>query len=159
MIEQSSTIDLLLSTEQIRNMIAQYGVGADQRNNATIMKPLFSSDAVWLCDGFGEFHGDENIAQALSAIAEQTIVWSFHAMATPWIQIHPDRETAEAHWPLWELARVIDPTRHTTEEKMMAGFYRASLIRKHGRWLFNRVELDLQVSCDYTPIPMKKEYE
>lgn len=159
MTDHSATLDFLMSAEQIRNIIAQYGIGADQRNSAAIMKPLFSSDAVWSCDGFGEFHGDENIAHALSAIAEQTIVWSFHAMATPWIHIHPDRKTAEAHWPLWELARVAEPTQQATKDKMLAGFYRAALIREQGRWLFNHVELDLQVSCEYTPLPMKKEYE
>lgn len=148
MSKEMQMINKLISAEEIRNMIARYGIGADQKNSPRILKPLFAEDAVWSCEGFGEFTGNDTIASALSKIAKEKIIWSFHAMANPWIKVAADNKRAKAEWALWELSTVRSDGRAI--DTIMAGFYEASLIHNNGTWLFHRLKLDLKVQSDYS---------
>lgn len=148
MSKEIEMIRKLYSAEEIRNMIARYGIGADQKNSVRILKPLFAKDAIWSCQGFGEFTGNENIASALSKIAKEKIIWSFHVMANPWIKVVADNKRANAEWALWEISTVKSDGRPV--DTIMAGFYKASLINCNGTWLFHRVKLDLKVQSDYS---------
>ena len=147
----------LYSFEAIRNLIARYGLGADQLNDPDILGPLFAKDAVWRCEGFGEFKGRKAIRQALRSIAETRILWSFHAMATPWISIGENNLTATAKWPLWELSTVAADSGHA-QDSIMAGFYDTRLVRQGKRWRIQHMDLKITLQSPY-PAPFNTPFQ
>lgn len=146
---KNKQIQRLYSFEDIRNIIAQYGLGADRLNDPDILGPLFAKDAIWRCEGFGEFKGRKAIKHALRSIAETRILWSFHAMATPWINVCEKNLTATAKWALWELSKVTDDSGHS-QDSIMAGFYDTRLVHEESRWLIKHMDLKI---CLQSPYP------
>ena len=142
-------IQRLYSFEDIRNIIAQYGLGADRLNDPDILGPLFTKNAAWRCEGFGEFKGRKAIREGLRSIAETRILWSFHAMATPWIDICEKNLTATAKWALWELSKATDDS-GCPQDSIMAGFYDARFVRKGNRWFIKHMNLQI---CLHSPYP------
>lgn len=141
-------IQRLYAFESIRNIIALYGLGADRKNDPDILGPLFAKDAVWRCEGFGEFNGRKAIKTALQSIAETRILWSFHAMATPWIDVCEKNRTATAKWALWELSKVADD-RGQAQDSIMAGFYDTCLVNQEGHWLISTMNLRISLQSPY----------
>lgn len=138
----------LETCEAIRSLVGRYATAADQRNNPAILQHLFHDDAVWCANGFGEYHGCQNILKALSGIAEAQVLWSLHIMAMPDIEVL-DQDTATARWMLWEVCNLAGTDRQATTS-CLGGFYQ-SLIRRdqEGHWKFERVELNLTFNQPY----------
>ncbi|SFM26960.1 nuclear transport factor 2 family protein [Marinobacter zhejiangensis] len=143
----TANFERLYSFEEIRNLIAKYGFGADRMNDPEVLGPLFSEEAVWRCHGFGEFHGRSGIQAGLRGIAEKKILWSFHAMATPFIQISEDNRVAEAKWALWELSTINESSGN--HDSIMAGVYEAALSRINKTWLIDRLDLTIFLQSQY----------
>ena len=93
----------LTATENIRSVIARYARAGDDQNNPEQMRQLLAEDAVWEAKGFGKFSGRDLIAEELSKIGQEMIIWSLHFPVSPIIDIADDLNSAHAFWWLWEL--------------------------------------------------------
>jgi hypothetical protein len=141
-------LNYLETCEAIRGMVSRYATAADQRNNPHILGPLFHEDAVWGANGFGEYHGRENILKALSEIAEAQVLWSLHIMAMPDIEMH-DEQTANVRWMLWEVCHLAEQGL-VASTRCLGGFYQAEIQRDvQGQWKFKRVALNLTFNQPY----------
>jgi hypothetical protein len=130
-----SRLTRLETVEAIKHVIARYTEGADRRNDPAIMGPLFTEDAVWEAEGFGEHKGRAVIAKALADIAVSQITWSVHFMVLPTVTVGPDARTATCQWYLWELAKIKDPNGEI-KDSWFAAKYDSRLVLGADGWQF-----------------------
>lgn len=136
----------LEASQAIQNLIGRYATAADQRNDAYLMTQLYHPNAIWRAKGFGEYQGREQITQALSAIAQEQVLWSLHVMAQPDIFINEACTQATARWVLWELSTLGQPNQ-IQQDAFLGGFYQSTLSpNEHGEWRFDVVELNLTLN-------------
>ena len=131
--------------DAIRRLIVTYARGCDRGNDPGIIGPCFAADGVWECKGFGRYQGRETLAQALRGISGEKIWWSLHYMISPFIDIAPDGKTATAFWYLWESATVPDPHTDEAEPHWIGGTYDCHCVKRDGQWLFQSMELKLNM--------------
>lgn len=135
-------------TDEIRNLIAQYAVAGDRKNDPKIMGRLFTRDGVWESEGFGRFVGANRIAEALADVAEQRILWTLHVMGQPYIEIGSDLDSATAHWVLWEVATMRQDD-GDEKDHWIGGFYDTQMREEDGVWRFSEMRLEIPVMSPY----------
>lgn len=135
----------LEDTEAIRTLVATYALGADRHNDPAILGPLFTEDAVWACEGFGQHQGAQEIARALAEIGRTRIRWSLHYMVSPLVERAYDGATARCRWYLWELAQVAEPGDPAPQAHWIGGCYDAQVLKGPRGWRFARVDLQLKL--------------
>ena len=118
----------MLDTEEVKNQIATYAKGADCRNDAKIMGPLFSEDAVWECEGFGRYEGREEIAENPGWARRTAVTWTLHYMISPIVKINPDAEIGTTTYYLWELANMLGKSGEI-EACCVGGNYKVDLVK------------------------------
>ncbi len=133
----------LEAIEAIRILIGTYALGGDNKNDPQILGPLFTEDGVWEAEGFGCFEGRKNIAEGLSKIAHEHVLWGLHFPASPMITVEVGSDQATAFWWLWELSTVRTDD-GGEESAFMGGTYDASLIKVQDKWLFSHIHLKMQ---------------
>lgn len=139
---QSDAIELRLQRmeafEAIRQLIAQYAIGADRKNDPAIMAPLFAPEGIWEADGLPRLVGREQIGAGLADLAREFVTWSIHYMVSPKIEVSHDVRSATCRWYLWELCTMkqdgADPA-----DTWYGGWYDSSLSVHDGDWLFDSV--------------------
>lgn len=134
---------------EIRRIVGLYALGADRRNDPDIMADLFTEDAVWEAVGFGQFEGRQNIAQGLSEIAQNQVVWSLHYMVSPIIDLDESATSARCRWYLWELS-TLKNDRGAEEDSWLGGWYDSQVRNDDGVWRFSNVLLDMRLA---SPVP------
>lgn len=126
--------------EAIRQLIAQYAIGADRKNDPEILVPLFAENGVWEADGLPSLVGRQQIGAGLSELAKEFVTWSIHYMVSPRIEVSHDAQTATCRWYLWELCTMkqdgADPA-----DTWYGGWYDSNLSVHDGQWLFDKVRL------------------
>lgn len=128
------------AAEAIRALIARYAVGADRKNDAAIMGPLFGPDARWWLEGVADFTGREAIAEGLSGLGRSYVTWSLHYMVSPLIEVAEDALSATCRWYLWELATMKQADGREADT-WYGGWYDSRLSVHDGVWLFDEVRL------------------
>ncbi|MGQ3675822.1 nuclear transport factor 2 family protein [Xanthobacter sp. TB0139] len=141
----------LESAEAIRNLVGRYALGADRRNDPEIFTGLFTEDAEWEAAGFGRFQGRDEIVDALSRIARETIVWTLHYMTSPIVEIDPDGAGASCRWWLWELSKITEQPGAEPVAHFLGGTYEARLRQTPEGWRFAKVTLDLPLVTPHMP--------
>lgn len=139
----------------VGQLVAQYALGADRRNDPAVMAPLFCSDAVWEASGFGRFEGRPAIVDHLARIGAEQIVWSLHYMISPLIRLDPEFGTGSCQWYLWELAK-INQEQGAPASHWIGGWYDSRVAYLEGRWRFQHIILELRLMHkndeDWSPI-------
>jgi CDGSH-type Zn-finger protein len=133
----------------ITDLVTSYARGCDRGNDPVMLAPLFTSDATWRCEGFGTYQGRGTVAAALKAIAGAKIWWSLHYMISPQIEFDDSGNRATVFWYLWEAATLPDSENGEAESTWIGGTYDAEVVRENNRWLFQIMELKLNLASPY----------
>jgi CDGSH-type Zn-finger protein len=133
----------------ITNLITSYARGCDRGNDPSLLAPLFTTDAIWKCDGFGTYQGRETVAAALKGIAGAKIWWSLHYMISPQIEFDASGDRAAVFWYLWEAATLPASDSGEAESTWIGGTYDAQVAWVDNRWLFRKMELKLNLASPY----------
>ena len=139
----------LEDVDAIQRLIVTYARGCDRGNDPETIGPCFAEDGTWECKGFGKYHGREKLARGLHGIAGEKIWWSLHYMISPLIDIAPDGLSATVFWYLWESATVPNPHTDEAESHWIGGTYDCQCVKRDGRWLFQSMELKLNMVSPY----------
>lgn len=131
--------------ESIRKLVATYAVGADRKNDPTMLRPLFHPDAVWEADGVGRYEGCDKIAQGLSELGRNFVTWSIHYMISPLIDIDENLRDAKCRWYLWELCTMAQDD-GAAADTWLGGWYDSRLSMRDGTWGFDWVKLEMRLT-------------
>lgn len=134
--------------EAIRNLVGCYAEAADLRNDPVIMATLFVDDAQWQCEGFGCFHGRDEITRELARVARDRILWSLHVMGQPSIEWAPEGDRARVRWVLWEMAN-LKSAQGETRDHWIGGRYDSEAQLTPQGWRFTYVTLRIDLLSPY----------
>ena len=142
----------LTATENIRTVIAKYARAGNDQNNPEQMRQLLAEDAIWEAKGFGKFTGRDIIAEELSKIAQEMIIWSLHFPVSPIIDIADDLNSAHAFWWLWELTTMRGDA-DEEESNWLAATYECDFIRAADGWKIKHLILEVKKVVPYQDVP------
>lgn len=134
---------------EITDLVGRYALGADRKNDPTIMGPLFAADATWSAEGFGALEGRDVIARGLAAIAAEKVLWSIHFMISPLIVLSDDGRSGTCQWYLWELCTIQQDD--GPRDQWLGGWYDSSVALTDGGWRFTKVVLDVRLQGEVSP--------
>ena len=141
-------IERIEARAEIDDLVAQYALGADRRNDPAILGPLFSEDATWEAEGFAALDGRPAIAEGLARLAQERVIWSIHYMIAPLIRFTSD-DTATCQWYLWEVLTMLqDDGPH---DQWFGGWYDSEVAKTAEGWKFTKVVLDVRLQSDLQP--------
>jgi uncharacterized protein (TIGR02246 family) len=107
---------------------------------------LFTADARWVADGFGDYRGREAIVDFFATLA-QTVVKVRHFATSPLIEVAADGMTATGQWNLLCLCA----RRHRDDPEVEVpvvevGTYRDTCVKVDGRWYFSKLSVEVVFS-------------
>ena len=128
--------------EAIKQLKYRYCAACDADYDSERLTALFTKDAVWEGGAFGLYRGREAIRDFFAGAAK-LIPFAVHYVTNPILEIDGERATGE--WFLWE------PIVFATGNRAMwlAATYRDRYRRERGKWLFERVALELRMLSPY----------
>lgn len=139
-------IQRLKDFEEIRTLIAKYGVAADAFSPPEMMRPLFARSAAWHCEALGAHYvGLEEVTKGLARVRERDVLWTMHYNVAPLIELSEDGKSGSASWCLWELARTSLGGSSERQNTWIAGSYQTEVTLEGGTWRFGRMELNLRL--------------
>jgi hypothetical protein len=142
-------VQRLESMEAIRDLITTYAQGADAGNDVSVLRPLYTDDAVWESPGFGRFEGGDAIAVMQQRMAAERLPWTLHYMVSPKISVAGSLTEAEAIWYLWQLATLVEGAGDTGTPHWIGGVYNARVRCLAGTWKFAYINLDIRMITPY----------
>ena len=145
-------VALLTANEHIRAVIARYAKAGDDQNDPDQMRQVLAEDAIWEAKGFGKFTGRDVIAEELSKIGQEMIVWSLHYPVSPIIDIADNLNTAHAFWWLWELT-TMRGEEGDEESNWLAATYECDFIRAADGWKIKHLVLEVKKVIPYQDVP------
>jgi SnoaL-like protein len=122
----------LLDTEEIRNLLLDYGITLDQRDLVAYSR-LFAKQGSWTGPYVGSATGPDAILKLLEEKLSPHVAdtaGAHHLMTNMRISVSGDRATA---WSRWTYV-VPGPKREPT--LLLSGHYDDELVREAGRWRF-----------------------
>lgn len=113
---------------------------------------LFTADARWVADGFGDYRGREAIVDFFATLA-QTVVRVRHFATSPLIDVAADGMSATAQWNLLCLCS----RRHREDPEVEVpvvevGTYRDTCVKVDGRWYFSQLSVEVAFSRQITEL-------
>jgi ketosteroid isomerase-like protein len=107
---------------------------------------LFTADARWIADGFGDHQGRDAIVAFFEGLA-QTVVKVRHFATSPLIAVADDGLSATGQWNLLCLCL----RRHRDDPGVEVpvvevGTYRDTCVKVDGRWYFSELSVDVAFS-------------
>lgn len=133
---------------EITDLVAQYALGADRKNDPEILGPLFSTDATWAAEGFAALVGRAAIAEGLARLARERVLWSIHYMIAPLIRFNSAR-SATCQWYLWEVCTMQEE--QGPQDQWLGGWYDSEVERTAEGWKFTKVVLDVRLQSELQP--------
>ena len=127
--------------EELKYKYAEY---CDTGYDLDGFRSIFSTDARWSANGFGDFTGHDAICEFFSELAP-TIVSVLHYVTSPRISIDESGDTASGRFYLLCLSRSRsrkDPTK--IDFVATLGTYADRFVRIDGRWLLKEVIVDVK---------------
>ena len=132
----------LFDLEQIKLLKHRYCAFCDENYNPDGIAGLFVEDGVWDGGPFGRYDGRAAI-RAFFADVSSKISFANHYVSNPVIEIEGDRATGR--WDLWQ-PMVTEPNPRAL---WMVAKYRDTYVRRDGRWMFQRLEVDVKAMTPY----------
>ena len=144
MSDLESRIEILESTEAIRQLKARYCEICDNNHNTDEIIKIFSKDGIWEGDGIGRAEGHDAI-QALFQNFQEAISYSQHMVQNPIINVHGN--TATARWYFFGMFKFY---RNNTR-RWQAARYHEKYERTAGEWKIKHLKIE--------PPTMNAKYE
>ena len=130
--------------DAIRDLITAFARAADAICDPTLLRPLFSDDAVFDLGAYGRYEGGEAIAATMHANTSVGFQWTIHYLVSPTITLADDGDSAECFYYLWEVAKT--PERADGRRSYwIGGWYTATVVRAGDAWRFHRLNLHLEL--------------
>ena len=131
--------------EAINQLIARYAKAVDHNGDPALVRPLFTEDAVWHCEGIGHWETLEGILRDIRPNCTTFMPWAMHYMTQPVIDVGADGLSATSNHYLWELAKVAPEGSGPTEDTWVGGWYDSRYRNEGGVWKFARIDLTLKL--------------
>lgn len=128
----------------IDELIADLGRAFDAGPSAESLRDLFTDDASFLIDRYGELRGREAIAEGVAGNAEQGFRWTLHYLVSPKVALDAVLRSADLDFYLWEAA-----TAASGRAYWIGGRYVAEAVAEGARWRFRRLELKAELISHY----------
>ena len=122
----------LLDTEEIRNLLLDYGITLDRRDLLAYSR-LFAKQGSWTGPFVGSATGPDAILELLEEKLSPHVADSagaHHLMTNMRISVSGDRATAWSRWTYVVPGLKREPT------LLLSGHYDDELVREEGRWRF-----------------------
>lgn len=137
-------LDRLEAHQAIERLIADLGRAFDSGPDPDALRRLFSADALFRIDRYGELTGAEGIADGVSGNADRGFRWTLHYLVSPRIDLAADGRSAGVEFMLWEPATAASGRCY-----WIAGSYAAEAALLDGTWRFTRLELKADLISHY----------
>jgi hypothetical protein len=138
----------LEACEAIRACVYAYAVAGDRGNRTEILREVFTDNGVYEAAGMGRFEGLPAILTGLAEIANNVVLWSFHAPGGPLIRLGDDGKRATVFWWVWCPVVLRSPDGATTPH-WGAGHYNGELADERGRWKFTRLFFETRLRTPF----------
>ena len=131
--------------EKIKVLITGFARGADANCDPTMLRPLFTDDAVFDVGQFGQLKGGDHIVEQMHSNVDVGFNGTLHFLVSPTIDMQADLLSAKCFYYLWETA-----SHRTKDGKDVAywigGWYDADVIKdEQGVWRFKHLALSLKL--------------
>ena len=131
--------------EKIKSLITAFARGADADCDPSLLRPLFTDDAIFDVGQFGRLEGGDNIVQQMHSNVEIGFNSTLHFLVSPSIEMHADLCTAKCFYYLWETAS----HRHKNGKDVaywIGGWYDAEVTKgEDENWRFRHLLLSLKL--------------
>ena len=128
----------------VEDLICDLSRAFDAGPSAEKLRPLFTHDACFLIDRYGQFDGADNIACGVADNADRGFGWTLHYLVSPKVILANDAKSAVVDFMLWETA-----TASSGKAYWIAGKYLAHVRLEDGRWRFSPLELCADLISHY----------
>ena len=128
--------------EAIRQVFVDYGHHLD-RGDLDAYTALFAEDGELLLGPMGRARGRAEIRELMGRATASSVGRSWHLITNPIIELDGDRATAEVMWT------VVGRAEDERAVLSMLGRHRDVLVRRDGRWQFQRREGHIDVPSRY----------
>src|SRR5579884_2515338 len=140
--ELGARLGRLEDLEAIRQLFVDYGHHLD-RGDLDAYAELFAEDGELLLGPMGRARGREEIRELMARATAASAGRSWHLITNPIIELDGDRATTEVMWS------VVVRGEDERAVLSMLGRHRDVLVRRHGRWQFQRREGHIDVPSRY----------
>jgi hypothetical protein len=124
--------------EAIKQLKYRYCAYCDDHYNPSGIAALFTEDAIWQGESFGQHVGRAAIKAHFERVSGE-IVFAAHLALNPIIEV--DGDTATGKWRLIMPATVI--TRGIKEARWLLGAYDDHYVRVDGVWMFQHLRFHI----------------
>jgi len=138
----AARIRRLEDIEALKQLKHRYCAACDDDYDPERLAPLFTEDAVWDGGAMGRFEGRAAI-RAFFSDTSTLVPFAIHHVTNPVIEV--DGDHAVGRWYLWEPIVFAQGD----QALWMAGRYDDRYRREGGRWLFEKVTVDLRMLSPY----------
>lgn len=134
----------LEAERDIGRLIVDLGHAFDSGPSAEALRGLFTADATFSIDRYGDLHGAEAIAEGVAGNAESGFSWTLHYLVSPRIDLADDAREAGVEFMLWEAA-----TAASGRAYWIGGSYSARAVAAADRWRFSFLKLNADLISHY----------
>ena len=120
----------------IDDLICDLARAIDAGPSADMLRPLFTDEAVFVIDQYGEFKGADAIAAGVAGNADQGFSWTLHYLVSPKVNLSEDIASADIDFMLWETA-----TSASGRAYWIGGKYVAKVRNEKSAWRFSELRL------------------
>lgn len=134
----------LEAQRDIERLIADLGHGFDSGPCASALRDLFTDDALFLIDDYGQLAGAQGIAEGVAGNAGRGFRWTLHFLVSPRIDLNDAADAASLSFMLWEAA-----TAASGRAYWIGGSYDARAVACPDRWRFTHLRLKADLISHY----------
>lgn len=134
----------LEAQRDIERLIADLGHAFDSGPSAAALAKLFTADALFRIDDYGELHGATGIAEGVAGNAGRGFCWTLHYLVSPRIELSESADAATLSFRLWEAA-----TAASGRAYWIGGSYDATAVREAECWRFSYLRLHADLISHY----------
>ena len=139
-------LELIRAAREVEALKHSYTAALDSGYDLDAISALFTSDARWVAEGFGDYRGREEICDFFARLSE-SIVHVRHFATSPLIEIADDAMTARGQWNLLCLCSRRHRDNPEVEVPLVeVGTYRDKLAKVDGRWYFTELSVEVLFS-------------
>jgi len=137
-------IERLEALRAIDDLITDLSRAFDAGPSRDALRPLFTDDASFLIDRYGDLRGADAIAEGVAGNAESGFRWTLHYLVSPKVVLAEDGRSADVSFMLWEVA-----TAASGRAYWIGGRYLSRMVGDQGRWRFATLELQADLISHY----------
>jgi hypothetical protein len=134
----------LEARQDIDALIGALGRAFDAGPSAQALRPLFTDEAIFKIDQYGELQGADAIAESVAGNADKGFRWTLHYLVSPHVVLDADARRAQVDFYLWEVA-----TAASGRAYWIGGRYVAEVAAHGSLWRFERLELQAELISHY----------